>query len=405
MVTMKHSFPGVTLPLIHARSTPDPRPIHARSTPGPRPIHARSTLFVRRSLPLAGEPGLRMGDFKPFHNLSSVLRDQLSTFHSSQDMWRIFDVPGHVNVDPSLYQASEYENILSHSPGSLEGRSVSRQAGIRGAATINRIIKKRAEVAMFAQELDTFGDVISPVVQPYNPKLVQAGLERQLFHRDFAAIWQRPPMSCSLIYAWDGRRLVTVVPYDHESGVVGPARELYLEAGQAILLDARCIHAGGGTDRQHSAFHVYLLERGNALNTTSAGWQNRLTEYQGWPLVSNVEDIDLTEDPLRPTHLQASGLQQGGLDGGGSGASGSHTRGSGNSGSRAAVASRAGASRAGASRGSRASRAGASRGSRGSRGASRGRAHGALVSRSGDEEILNSLADAGEQDSDATVYE
>ena len=94
-----------------------------------------------------------MEDLKPFHNLATVLRRELCTLHNSQNMWHKFAVPGHANVDPGLYQATEYDDILTYSllpdPDRPDrpGRSVNQQATIRNEGTIRRLLKEALEEA------------------------------------------------------------------------------------------------------------------------------------------------------------------------------------------------------------------------------------------------------------------
>ena len=148
-----------------------------------------------------------------------------------------------------------------------------------------------------------------------------------MFHRDFAGSTTRVEVvrngggHASVIWAWDQPRRIEIVQDINYTRGTFTSHVVKLLPGQAIMLKGTTIHRGGGLATCGIAFFVYLLQAPSRRGAgQTRGWQQRLTQDQGWPGVMNLADINLSDDPLNPTRgRRASARGEGGGGGGGGG--------------------------------------------------------------------------------------
>ena len=148
-----------------------------------------------------------------YQRLADVLVPEITTFLEQADTvpYRRFFVAGErVNPDEFILQNTFVDIDTSFPPEDAAAqRSVHAQATLREESRVR---------LLFANLLSRLSLV------PFGLKAVRAGLEPQLYHRDFAhslvkkgknRVSNVPANCCTLIWAWDGPRRIEVVPIDH----------------------------------------------------------------------------------------------------------------------------------------------------------------------------------------------
>ena len=126
-------------------------------------------------------------------------------------------------------------------------------------------------------------------------KLLRAGKQRQLFHRDF------PPQDsdgcATLVWAWDGPRRITFLQPDYVTSTVTPV-VVDLNMGDGLLIPATSMHAGGGVEFTNSCLFFYILKKPE--RAVRSGWKEKMTAQVHWPLVAEPQHVPLQQDPLHP---------------------------------------------------------------------------------------------------------
>ena len=261
-------------------------------------------LCVCRLQAICGAPPALPGHMTPFHTLAEVLPamylEMLQGQHRQDYLFKRFSV-AQTPIDPDLYKGSP--------PATVAGGSRKRGRGGQSTQAYSAD-HAQAELNCAPQAIAILEQALFQIFEDdcviHDMKLLRAGVGRQLFHRDLPPT---APADCAtLVWAWDGPRRITFLLINYETSTVTPV-VVDLQMGEALLIPASSIHAGGGCEHTNTCLFFYILRKPALVGVRRrlpSGWQDKLTKHQYWPLVAEPEQVQvlLQQDPLHPAVRQ-----------------------------------------------------------------------------------------------------
>ena len=205
----------------------------------------------------------------------------------------------HLPVNPDVYKSTEY-TLVTGTRKRRRGHQTGREDETDHRAPDTH---GQAELYCAGEATNMVQTALNSIFEDcviHGMKLLRAGTGRQLFHRDFHPT--APDGCATLVWAWDGPRRVTFLQTDYTTSTVTPV-VVDMNQGEALLIPASSIHAGGGGDSTNVCLFFYILrkpEENSMRRQRGQQWEVRMTQESHWPLVAEPGQVTLDDDPLKP---------------------------------------------------------------------------------------------------------